>query len=190
MDTTNTSLVNDYLTPVGNAPPYDADLDEIFQWYVQNITGLTGNLVRPRWQAQPPRMPPASATWCAVGVINVEQIGFPQIDHQGNDVTDPGNGNDILVTQERLEVVASFYGPSSQQYCTLFRDGCYMPQNNDQLKPYGMALASVDSIRSIPTLRNTQWLKRYDLRFFINRITQRTYQVRNLASASFNINKD
>lgn len=190
MDTANTSLVNDYLTPVGNAPPYDADLDEIFQWYVQNITGLPGNLVRPRWQAQPPRQPTASTTWCAVGVINVYQIGFPQIDHQGTDVTNPDDGTDTMTMLERVEIVASFYGPSSQQYCATLRDGCYVAQNNDQLKPYGMALASVDSIRSIPTLRNTQWLKRYDLRFFVNRLTQRTYQIRNLASAPVNINKD
>lgn len=190
MPTENTSRVNGYLTPVGTAPPYDADLDDIIQWYVRSLTGLSGHFVRPRWQKKSPIQPPDGVTWCAVGVINVYQIGFPQIDHQGNDVTDPDNGNDTLVMQERLEVVASFYGPLSQQYCTLFRDGCYIPQNNDQLKPYGMAFLYSDEIRSIPTLRNTQWLKRYDLRFFINRMTQRTYQVRNLASASFNINKD
>ncbi len=190
MPTENTSRVNGYLTPVGTAPPYDADLDEIIQWYVRSLTGLHGDFIRPRWQKKSPVQPPDEVTWCAVGVINVYQIGFPQIDHQGTDATNPDDGTDTMTMLERVEIVASFYGPSSQQYCATLRDGCYMPQNNDQLKPYGMALSSVDSIRSIPTLRNTQWLRRYDLRFFLNRMTKRTYQVRNLASASFNINKD
>ena len=190
MPTENTSRINGYLTPVGTDPPYDAELEDVLQWYVRNITGLPGDRVRPRWQEKPPVQPAPDVTWCAVGIVHITSQVFPQITHVGTDIDDPDDGYDLLIRHEKLDVMASFYGPQSQQYCAMLKDGCQIPQNNDQLKPYGMAFLYSDEIRSIPTLRNTQWLKRYDLRFFINRMTQRTYQVRNLASASININKD
>lgn len=186
----NSSRVNDYLTPVGTSPPYDADLEDILQWWAQKITGLAEDLVRPRWQPIPPRQPEADITWCALGIVQVSTSGTPQIIHEGTDITDPENGADILIKHERIEVMASFYGPLSQQYCDMLKDGCQMPQNNDQLKPYNMALLFADEIRSIPTFRNTQWLKRYDVRLYLSRKTSRIYQVRNLASASFEIKKD
>ena len=190
MPTNNTSRVNDYLTPVGTSSPYDADLEDILQRWTTKITGLDPKLVRPRWQEKPPRQPPASVTWCAIGPLNIYTIGTPQITHSGDDITDPDNGTDTLSDQERIDVMASFYGPLSQQYANRLKKGCRLPQNNDQLKPYGMVLSHVDEIRPAPTLRNDQWLKRFDLRIFVNRKTSETYQVRNLASASFEIIKD
>lgn len=187
MTTDNTSRVNDYLTPVGVSPPYDADLEDILQWWAVQLTGLDVKLVRPRWQEKPPRQPAANVTWCAIGPLNIYTLGTPQITHSGDDITDPDNGMDTLSDQERIDVMASFYGPLSQQYANRLKKGCRLPQNNDQLRPYRMALSHVDEIRAAPTMRNEQWLKRFDLRLFINRKASETYQVRNLASASFEI---
>lgn len=190
MTTDNTSRVNDYLTPFGTSPPYDADLEDILQWWATKITGLDAKLVRPRWQEKPPRQPPASVTWCAIGPLNTYTLGTPQITHNGNDITDPDNGTDTLSDQERIDVMTTFYGPLSQQYANRLKKGCRLPQNNDQLMPYSMALSHVDEIRAVPEKRNDQWLKRFDLRIFINRKASETYQVRNLASASFDIIKE
>lgn len=45
-----------YLPP-STSPAYDAALDQMFHDLVMGITGLTGDLVRPRWQAEPPQQP-------------------------------------------------------------------------------------------------------------------------------------
>ncbi len=186
----NTSKTNDYVLPVGDIPAYDDELDAILQRYVVGITGLQGKCVRPRWQTKPPKQPPVGVSWCAVGVINTDSQMYPVIEHFGTDPTNPDDGHDVLSRHEKIEVLASFYGPHAQGFCSSFEDGCLMPQNNDQLRKHGMAFISKDSIRAVPTLQNNQWLKRYDIRLFFRRKVSRTYQIRNIASAHFEINKD
>ena len=55
---TNTSATGGFLSPLSTpAPLEDQALADFFQQYVAGITGIAGNLVRPRWQAEPPNIP-------------------------------------------------------------------------------------------------------------------------------------
>ena len=190
MPTANTSRQLGYLTPVNTIAAYDLDLDKIFQAHVVGITGMTGSLVRPRWQPTPPVQPPLTTDWCAIGVSRIVNMYGPAIVHQGTDATDPDNGTDTREWHEEIEVLASFYGPGASAKLAAFVEGCGIPQNNDQLKQYNMAFVSASDPIAAPDFQNQQWIRKFDVTLTFRRRTQRVYQVRNLADAPFNYSRD
>jgi hypothetical protein len=98
------------------------------------LTGLRGDLIRPRWQPLPPNQPPAGTNWAAVGVMERMPLDYTFEKF----VTDPSSDSDTftLQRQERLEVMASFYGPSAGGYAQIVRDGIYLSQNREALALY------------------------------------------------------
>src|SRR4051812_9766277 len=55
---TNDSSTGGYLSPVvASSALQDAALDALLQQMVAGITGLPGNMVRPRWQPVTPKQP-------------------------------------------------------------------------------------------------------------------------------------
>lgn len=174
----NDSTVAGYLQPVGSAPAEDAALDSIFQQMIVGITGLPGNMVRPRWQPTVPKQPEPSTNWCAIGVTGVEH------DANSYEYHDPtGSGTDTLIRHEILTVLASFYGPNALSNAAQARDGMYVQQNNATLDQYEMGLVEVGSIVTAPELVNQQWIRRFDLSIRIRRRIVRTYQILTVLSA-------
>jgi hypothetical protein len=167
-----------YLQPTGAAPPEDADLDSIFQQLVVGITGLPGNMVRPRWQATVPKQPEPATNWCAVGVTGIEH------DANSYDQHNPaGNGSDTFIRHEIITVLCSFYGVNALNFASQARDGMYVQQNNSTLDQFEMGLVEVGSIVTAPDLINQQWVRRFDLSMRIRRRIVRTYPILTILSA-------
>ncbi|MBB3004363.1 hypothetical protein FHX57_006745 [Paraburkholderia tropica] len=167
-----------YLQPVGSAPIEDSALDSIFQQMIVGITGLPGNMVRPRWQPTVPKQPEPSTNWCAIGVTGIEHDANSYEHH------DPtGSGTDTLIRHEIITVLASFYGPNALSNAAQARDGMYVQQNNATLDQYEMGMVEVGSIVTAPELVNQQWIRRFDLSLRIRRRVVRTYQILTVLSA-------
>lgn len=170
------------------APEYDAELDAIFQAFLVGLTGLDGTLVRPRWQPVVPNQPERDTNWCGVGVVSIEKDPYPVIREVPNATNDGFVG--LYTRHEAINVLASFYGPLAQSYAALAEDGMYVPQNNDMLKPFNMAMTRAEPMRSVPDFVNQQFIRRVDLAFSVKRKVVRTQQILTILSAEIDIIAD
>lgn len=179
-----------YLLPADTILTDDA-LEDALQSVVVGVTGLAGQLVRPRWQPDPPPLPDVNVNWCAIGIVgDIETLGDAAIEHQPD--ADAGLGTDDLTNWEALPILASFYGPSAMLYAARFRDGLKLPQNREPMWVNGgLVVGNVaDRITNRPEQRNDQWIHRYDLSVTFRRAITRTYTVRNLVEADITLGTD
>lgn len=160
----------------------DDALDAAFQKAIAGITGLPGNMVRPRWQPTPPKQPEPSVNWCAFGVQSQKADDGPYIEH-----IPAGDGKDAYTRHEQIDVLATFYGPASQANAALLRDGLGISQNIEQLKLDGIAFVEAGPIRPLPELVNQQWIKRRDIALVFRRKTARDYAILNIVSADVGV---
>ncbi|MEL6237006.1 MAG: hypothetical protein AAFO57_00055 [Pseudomonadota bacterium] len=175
----NDSSTGGYLSPAVASPPLEDDaLTAIFQQMIVGITGLPGNMVRPRWQPNPPKQPEPFTNWCALGIAVQTLDDGPAITHNG-----AGNGSDTYIRHEQIDVLASFYGPAAMQYAQLLSDGLAIPQNLEALKAQDMNNVDTGPIRAAPDLINEQWIRRYDVELTFRRKITRSYAVLNILSA-------
>ncbi|VVD29161.1 conserved protein of unknown function [Paraburkholderia dioscoreae] len=181
----NDSSTGGYLLPVDAGPPYDAELDAIFQKMVVGLTALPGSLVRPRWQPTAPKQPEPGVDWCAIGVMVTTPDAGPAIIHVG-----AGEGSDVVQRHEEIELLCSFYGPHGSRLANMARDGMYMPQNNDILRANEMGLICVGTVTPAPDMVNQQWVRRYDVSISVRRNAQRVYPTLNLTSAEVAVRTD
>jgi hypothetical protein len=175
----NDSSTGGYLSPAVSSPPLEDDaLTAIFQQMIVGITALPGNMVRPRWQPNPPKQPEPTVNWCALGIAVQTLDDGPAIIHNGT-----GNGSDTYIRHEQIDVLASFYGPNAMQNAQLLSDGLAIPQNLEQLKAQDMNSVDTGKIRAVPDLINEQWIRRYDIELTFRRKITRTYAVLNILTA-------
>jgi hypothetical protein len=173
------SSTGGYLSPAVASPPLEDDaLTAIFQQMIVGIAGLPGNMVRPRWQPNPPKQPEPTTNWCALGIAVQTLDDGPAIVHNG-----AGNGSDTYIRHEQIDVLASFYGPNAMQYAQLLSDGLAIPQNLEALKAQDMNSVDTGPIRAAPDLINEQWVRRYDLELTFRRKITRSYSVLNILTA-------
>lgn len=182
----NDSSTGGALLPVSlTTPAQDLDLDVILQGWVAAVSGLAGSLVRPRWQPVVPVVPEINTDWCAIGVLGLKPEDTPYIVHNP-----AGDGSDTLIRHELVEVLASFYGPNAGRFASILRDGLFIGQNRESLRPYGLAVADVGDMRQAPDLLNQQWRRRIDLPINLLRVVSRAYPVLHFLSASGVISLD
>lgn len=175
----NDSSTGGYLSPAVATPPLEDDaLTAIFQQMIVGITALPGNMVRPRWQPNPPKQPEPAINWCALGVAVQTPDDGPAIVHNGT-----GNGSDTYIRHQEIAVLASFYGPNGKQNAQLLVDGLGIPQNLEQLKAQDMSSVDEGEIRTAPDLVNEQWVRRYDVNLTFRRKITRSYSVLNILTA-------
>lgn len=166
-----------YLRPTAS-PAYNDPLDDILQEAIVGITGIPGNLVRPRWQPEPPQQPSFDTNWCAFGIVRSVVDAFA---YEGHDPA--GEGTSSVDRDELLYVLHSFYGPDSHAFCEQFRDGFEVGQNRAALLAQGVALMEVGEATILPALLKEKWVKRVDVTVTYRRRTSRVYQVRTIQSA-------
>ena len=173
---TNTSATGGYIQPTSALPLDDAALDTLLQALVVGITGLPGNLVRPRWQPVAPKQPDASVDWCAVGVMDYDAESNISITHDGT-----GLGQSTSYQNETLDIQASFYGPTARGNASLLRDGLMIAQNRELLSLQEISLKGQPgrAIRA-PELVNQQWINRVDLPFTLSRRIVRIWPIENI----------
>ena len=177
----NDSSTGGFIPPASSsAQLVDAALDALLQQLVVGITGLPGNMVRPRWQPVVPKQPDPSTDWCAIGVMDIEADDFPSETHVST-----GNGSDTQSDHETITVMASFYGPNAMGHAKTLRSGLYVVQNTDTLEANGMALRETKRIVQSADLLNEQWVRRYDLTVVLRRNSIYSYPILNLLSAPF-----
>lgn len=175
----NDSSTGGYLSPAVASPPLEDDaLTAIFQQMIVGITALPGNMVRPRWQPNPPKQPEPTVNWCALGIAVQTPDDGPAIVHNGS-----SNGSDTYIRHEQIDVLASFYGPNAMQNAQLLSDGLAIPQNLEQLKANDMNSVDTGQIRAAPDLINEQWVRRYDIQLTFRRKITRTYSILNILAA-------
>ncbi|WP_011298550.1 phage neck terminator protein [Cupriavidus necator] len=181
----NTSASGGYLAPTAPVPPEDDALDDLLQALVAGITGLSGAMVRPRWQPTVPKQPEPSVNWCALGLEVQENDDGPAIQH------DPaGDGSDTYIRHQDIELLCTFYGPAAKGYAQRLADGLAIPQNGEQLGLNDMAFVSAGEIRAAPDFVNQQWVRRYDMKLALRRKITRTYPVLNILSADVSTTTD
>lgn len=185
--TANTSSSGGYLLPT--VDPVDDDaLDDLFAAAVVGLTGLTGDLVRPRWQAVAPRQPAADVTWCAVGVTDEDPDDNAYVEHDPAGAA--GLGQDNLSRNEEITVLTTFYGPGAKGAAKRVRDGLAIAQNREKLQDSYISFVNADTIRAVPELVNGQWVKRYDLALHFRRTVIRAYAVETIAVADVEVDND
>ena len=175
-----TSATGGYLVPAASPAPLEGQsLDQFLQQVVVGITGLPGNLVRPRWQQTTPNLPAKGTDWAALGITDRDPDTFAATVH----TDDATGGYDTLYRHESLQVLTSFYGPNAGSYAGILSDGLQLPQNLEVLTTNKMGLVSTGSPRQVPELIKNQWVRRFDLQVIINRQIVRAYPILTLLSA-------
>jgi hypothetical protein len=141
--------------------------------------GIPGNLVRPRWQKNPPPIPDENVDWVAVGVISYPSVkGTPQLVHHPEQ-----EGYSVARDDGPVHVMASFYGPRCFALARLCRTGLWVNQNWEQLAPLGLTLADVGDVTVTAELINETWLRRADMPIFLAQTIDRIYAILNILSA-------
>lgn len=173
------SNVPGYLSPASSPAPLEDDaLDDFLGDVVAGITLLDrDNLIRPRWQEDPPALPDRDVTWCAIGVTGHDPDTYAYVQLEAD-----GTSQDIT-RHETLTINATFYGPLSAAFATLFRDGLQIDQNREALMLAGFGLLSATGPTQAPELVKERWLGRNDIIWTTRREIRRNYPVLSLLSA-------
>jgi hypothetical protein len=167
------------LTPALPPPPGDQSFDEVLQGVIAQLVPLTGPMVRPRWQLNPPPQPPATANWCAVGITNEEPRGY---DDQ------VVNSDEQTLTITRLcdvEITASFYGPQAMTNAGILRDAFLLGQNRYLLQSLGLGITWLGAATRNPELDNERFVEKADIVIQCERTVARTYNVTTVLEQSF-----
>lgn len=163
--------------------PYDEVLEDLFQRVIVGITGLPGNLVRPRYQVNPATLPQFDVDWASFNVY-VEPTQWNPSKTIVDDLTY------LVEGMELLRVTVSFFGPHFQEMERRWRDGIQLSQNRDELTAAGIVFIEFADPVTVTTLLKERWAKRVDVRGTFHRWASREYKVRTILSADGTIHAD
>ncbi len=182
MTTPNDSASGGYLLPENGTPSFDPDdpFDAFLQALVVGVTGMSGAMVRPRWQPVPIAEPEAGVNWCAIGVTQEDPDGGrPYVTHSGTE--DAGLGADFVQVGDTASILASFYGPNARGNASALRMGLMVAQNREVLQRANMGLVGMPgTARFVPAIVSMQTQRRVDVPFEIRRPQVIEVAVRNL----------
>jgi hypothetical protein len=182
----NDSSTGGYLSPAASPAPLEGQaLNRFLQGIVVGITGLPGNMVRPRWQAEPPNIPAFGVDWAAIGIIDRKADTFASQIHSPT-----GNGSDTVYRQEILEVLCSFYGPDADQYASYLREGLSVSQNRETLQQNAFGLIDVGDVKTVPDFVKERWIYRVDVTIRFRRAIEYVYPVLNILSSGITLETD
>lgn len=177
----NDSSQPGYITPLANPAPLE---DEAFENFLEaiicGITGMDQELVRPRWQPEPPNQPDRDVDWIAFGIMRQSADAYSFNEHVGG----LEDGSDNVQRHEDVEILLSSYGPNGSRNLGWFRDGLLIDQNRDALTEQGMGQTSTGEIVTAPALIKGMWYRRFDMSWRIKRQIRRTYAILTLLTAN------
>lgn len=182
-----TNPASPYFVPA--APLEDQALALVFQSLVSGITGLAGDLVRPRWQIDSPKQPPPHVNWCSIGRLTSTPDDNPVVKQlAGATVNDQAGA--LLTEHEEMDIACSFMGPLCETYSGIFRSGVRLASNLLNLKLVGLYFKEIDVGRAAHELINQQWVHRWDTMITFKRMVARVYSVPNIIEANIHIFDD
>ena len=174
----NTSATGGYLLPTSSEPlPGHLSLEDFIQTVISGVSGVAGNLVRPKWQIAPPKNPDIYTNWVAFAIVQVT----PDANAYANTLTDAST---LLARMERLEIQVSFFGPQALEIYSVFRDGFQIQQNLENLRAANMGFNGVSQAIRGPDLINQRYVDRWETSLTLMRFVQRVYPVLSFASAA------
>lgn len=146
--------------------PSRQSTEDVLTALVVALTGLPENLVRPRYQPDPPKAPKPDVNWCAVGIARRSAPPVSEVRR----VRLPG-GSEVsrVETHETLEVLASFYGPQSDEMALALREGLQVESNRYPLREANMAYVQCGELAHVPELVNLKFLYRVDVPLTLRR---------------------
>ncbi len=182
----NTSATGGLLLPNSTPVVLDGDaLDNFLHDWMVGISGLTNELVRPRWQPEPPNLPAETVDWMAFGIMR--RVLDPWLAEIHNPT---GNGFDETRRHRELQILASFYGPNADTYAAVTADGMQIPQNMEVMELNGINLIRCQETRRNPELIKEKWMNRVDLEFSLKQQIVRNYPILNILTAEVDIKNE
>lgn len=159
-----------YSAPIGPPPSSDQALDIVFQRAIAGITGIPGNLVRPRWQATPPTQPSKDTNWIALGIVREVPDTYAHVRQ------DPANNQQVIQRRHwTLETLVSCYGPAASAYLLRLRNGLLISENLEALRADNIAFQEGGDETTVPELINQQWYRRVDVPLTFRRQVEMRY---------------
>lgn len=179
----NDSSTGGYLSPLSGTALSDRQFNEALQGFVAGVSGLSLDLVRPRWQNPPLPTPDDTVNWVAMGIHRTSALGM-FLDH------DPNGGAGVGTSDQTewsiVEVLISFYGPeadfNSRQFCA----GATIGQNWEVLRGKGLLFRDLSDVITAPRSIHTTWFDKKDVTLSVWREIKRTWGIRNVESAHGN----
>lgn len=169
----------------------DLELRTFLQQIIVGITGLSGQLVFPRWQAEEPNQPDFSETWAAIGGVRRTRDDFAAVIHlPGTPDDNFVNSSDLVNRNQILDVLVSFYGPEAEAASELFAMGIFLEQNRYQLQVNGFGLVAVEESLVVPALIKERWVNGIDIHFRLRRQQDYLYPVPNVAAVNGTVQDD
>jgi hypothetical protein len=156
--------------------PKNLTLEQFLQTVLVGLSGISGDMVRPKWQPAPPKQPDISTNWLAFGITQSTPDANAFVSTDVNGVT-------TLQRHEELELGCSFYGPLAFEYCNLVRDGFHVSQNLEALRSANMGFKEVGKPLHMSELVNERFFNRYEMTISLRREIQRVYPVPTLIGA-------
>jgi hypothetical protein len=174
----NSSTVG-YIKPqTPNPPPFGKlSFEQFLQTVFVGVSGLPGDLVRPKWQVNPPAQPDILVDWLAIGLAEDDADTFT---YSGVD----DNGNNQFMRMEALAVQCTFYGPNSLDYMRIVRDGLQLGQNREALQKALMDFVNTSKGMRVPDLVNERWVNRWEMTAYFRRQDMRVYPILDFVSGS------
>jgi hypothetical protein len=170
------SSTGGYLAPTSTGGDLnDQALQDFLQGIVVGITGMAGNLVRPRFQKEPPDPPDIDTTWAAIGPGQRDREPFSALVRKSQST--------IVVRNRTLEIICSFYGPEAETMGEMFAMGLDLPQNREGIQYANGQLTGFNLVGGVtgpviaPALVKSQWRYRADYTFKLRQQQQYTYPV-------------
>jgi len=172
----NDSTTGGFLAPSSTGSDLNDDaLQDFLQTVVVGITGLPGNLVRPRWQAEPPNVPDVGVNWAAIGPGAREREPFS--------ARKQTQSAQIVIRNRTIEVLCSFYGPNAEGNGELLAMGFELPQNRQMLEYANGAWTGFNLVGGVqgpviaPALLKGKWYYKADYSFKVRQQQQYTYPI-------------
>lgn len=167
-----------YLKPITpNQFPNSLTQTQFIQSVLTGISGLPGELVRPKWQKEMPKQPDIDTNWLAFSesVLTPNANLFIGVQPDGKNITS---------RQSRLEVQLSFYGPRALEIYGIVADGFQIPQNLEALRFARMGFTEIGAGTRVPDLVNERWVNRLECTLVLQVEAQRTYPILTLIGAT------
>jgi hypothetical protein len=176
MKNTNNSSTGGYLpqAPLASLPG-SLTLQEFLQTVLVGISGLPGELVRPKWQIDPPKQPDIYIDWIAFGLSEDESDTFAYDSVNSS-------GANVFQRMDALTLNCSFYGPNGFSIAQSTRDGFQIGQNREALQSAKMDFVSTGKMTRAPDIVNERWVDRWEMAISLRAEILRSYSILNLVS--------
>lgn len=177
---TTDSTTKAFVVPASEPVNDEALTDALHQTLHGVIASLPPEMIRPRWQLNPPNSPAATQDWVAFGISGHTPDIFAAETHR--ETID--GGESLVEREEVMSVQIAFYGPNAYKHDARLRAGLDMAQNRWALDAIGVAFVEYQAPVRVPDLRGLTWINKIEATLVIRRRTRHVYPIRSLTDVS------